>query len=294
MKMTSLIKFSLTFLSLIIFASVALAVESFTVPIPKLRVYSQPSTLSQVIATLSQGQTVQAGSNPGGGFKKVLVTDNTGKKRIGYVSLSEISGRGRSGTSSRRRSYGGSGEGLHNHYAIGITGGIAYDMGARVITDSTNTSYTTSSMTGVSPEFGAFLLWPFSPKFNVDIYLDYKPTAVTGTYTPTGFPTSLAVAFNQSFVSVGGLGHLYLHDNGSWWFGPGVQLDWGLSATATINSIGYTLSTNQYVLLYGATGYDIQLTDSMYITPLISFGADVNASPIIMEGNFIVNLSFKL
>src|SRR5271170_7694452 len=119
MVSTSLKKYVVLAFAFLFLTQAALAVENFRVPVPHLRVYSQPSTLSAVIATLNGGQVVQAGSNPAGGFKKVLVVDSTGKKKIGYVALADLPGGSRIAPSKSKSSYSrrsSPGDGLRGHW----------------------------------------------------------------------------------------------------------------------------------------------------------------------------------
>jgi hypothetical protein len=291
MTLTSLKK--LLVLLFIFSTTAALAVESFRVPVPRLRVFAQPSTLSQVLTILTQGQVVQAGSNPGGGFKKVLVTDSTGKKRVGYVALADIPAGARAATNtSRSRSRSGGGGGLHNHSAMGLVAGLAYDTGTRSISDSTGTTYTTSTMSGTAPQFGGFYQFSLSQRFSINGELMYKSSSVSGTFVNSLLVTN-PVTITQSFITGSILGQFYPSATGNFWIGPGLQLDFGLSAAANINSTNFSLSSNQFIQVYAATGYDFGITRSIYLTPVIAFGAQVNASPIILEANFLARLGFK-
>jgi len=302
MVSTSLRKYVSVALGVLFFTTTVFAVENFKVPVSNLRVYSQPSTLSAVITTLNMGQTVQAGSNPAGGFKKVLVVDRTGKKKIGFVALADLPGGGggargvmaKPAPTSRRTTRSGGGGGLPGRWAFGLVGGLAYDMeGGRNITDTNNALVTSNALTGTAPQFGGFLYVPWGLNKALNFYAYYKSSTLTGTYPSSQLPGQTpAISITQSFLSLGGLLELYV-GRSSWWFGPAVQLDYGLSASATLNGTAYTLSTNQFVGLFAATGYDIGFTDTIYMTPQIQFGVDVNASPMIIEGNFLLNFAYR-
>jgi len=114
-----------TFLVFLLISCSALAVENFKVPVSNLRVYSQASTLSAVITTLNAGEVVQAGSNPAGGFKKVLVVDGTGKKRIGFIALADIGNPSTPSSSAKpvSSSRSKSGTGLRGHVSFGLVRG---------------------------------------------------------------------------------------------------------------------------------------------------------------------------
>jgi len=292
---TSLKKYVVLALAFLFLTSIASAVENFRVPVPHLRVYSQPSTLSAVIANLNGGQVVQAGSNPAGGFKKVLIVDSTGKKKIGYVALADLPGGSmitpsRSKPSSSRRS--SSGDGLRGHWSFGLVGGVAYDTEAgRTITDSTGFQTTTASLSGIAPQFGAFVLIPWGQNVLLNGYLYYKSSSLAGTYT-NSFGTSTAFTLTQSYVSAGLNLEWYLGKI-PWWIGPTIQLDYGTTAAFAVGGATLPLSTNQFVGLFASTGYDIDLSDSIFMTPIIQIGGDLNASPIIIEGNFLVDFAYR-
>jgi len=293
MVSTSLKKYIVLAFAFLFITSQALAVENFRVPVPHLKVYSQPSTLSAVITTLSSGQIVQAGSNPAGGFKKVMVVDSAGKKKIGYVALSDLPSV--SNSRSKPKSYssrGGSAGGLRGHWSFGLVGGAAYDMEAgRTITDSTNYQTTTNPITGIAPQFGAFLLIPWGQHVLLNAYVYYKSSSLAGTYS-NAFGVSNSFTLTQSFISAGTVLEWYLGKI-PWWIGPAIQLDYGTTASFVVNGTALPLSTNQFVGLFAATGYDIGISDSIYITPQIQFGGDVNASPIILEGSFLLDLAYR-
>lgn len=292
---TSLKKYVVFTFAFLFLTSTALAVENFRVPVPHLRVYSQPSTLSAVITTLNGGQVVQAGSNPAGGFKKVLVVDSTGKKKIGYIALSDLPGGSKIAPSKSKTSYShrsAPGDGLRGHWGLGLVGGIAYDMEAgRIITDSTGYQTTTQSLSGIAPQFGAFILIPWGQNVLLNGYLYYKSSSLAGTYT-NSIGLSQSFTLTQSYISSGLTLQWYLGKI-PWWIGPTIQLDYGTTASFIVGGVTLPLSTNQFVGLFASTGYDIGLSDSIFMTPVLQFGADVNASPIIIEGNFIVDFAYR-
>src|ERR1700679_1059566 len=108
------------------FGDAALAIEKITIPNDDVKVYTGPSLTSPVIAVLKKGRVVTAGVNPGGGFKKVLIFDASGKKVIGYVSLVDLKppifpvAPGPQDKKQGKQKVKNNGLGLRNHYSLGF------------------------------------------------------------------------------------------------------------------------------------------------------------------------------
>jgi hypothetical protein len=276
------------FVTLLI-AAPAYGFETIKVSMPRLLVHSQPSLNSPVLGSYAQGQTIQVWGGPHDAFKKLYVKDLSGKNVIGYVTFgAQTISRPRENDQKISRALV---KDLRRHWGVSFAlGGVYATQGSDTITDASNNQVVTGTLSGFVPEFGAALLIPLSYRFSVDGYIYYKSSQLAGTYALNS--TSGTITLTQSFVSFGALGRFYFGNK--FWIGPGLQIDYGLGDSAHLNGGTFPLSSSQYIFLYGSLGYDVNLSEKWYVTPQLRLGADINGSPIIMEADIVINLTYRL
>jgi hypothetical protein len=303
MKTTSLF---LSIVTLLIFSSgeVALGVEKITIPNDDVRVYSSPSVTSPVIAILKKGTIVKAGVNPGGGFKKVLIADVSKKKVIGYVTLMDLKApifavaadpKDKKQKKIRIKS---NGLGLRGHYSAGLEIGVNYqNQSVSQVSDSGGDSSTASGLSGVNFMLGLLFNFPVKPTISLETNLVYKPTTITGTGTATGTSNLSNIANRQNFVALSETVKLYSGPNSDWWYGPGLEMDYGMSGSLQLGQrAAYIYSSSDLktlFMVYGATGYDFMSTKNFYITPSFRLGALINGSPLIIEADILISGSLR-
>ena len=267
----------------VVLTSSAFAYENIRVSVPRLVVYSQPSTTSPVLATFTQGQVIQVWGNPSSQFRMVYATDVTGARKIGYVAL------GGSAQRVARPQGAGGGRGLQRHWSLGLMLGGAYStQSTRTITDANNNMAVTGVITGTVPEFGLELLLPWKSNL-LEFYVASKTSTLAGSYTLN--TTTGTITLTQAFISAGALGRFYF--GRSFWAGPGVQLDYGTSASIQLVNENFSISTNQFIYLFATGGYDIGISDNFFVVPSLRIGADVNASPVMIEADVVANLTYR-
>jgi hypothetical protein len=291
----------LSVLTILILSSWAFGTENFQVPVSNLKVYSGPSRSSPIVATLQKGQTVLAGANPAGGLKKVLITDPQGHKKIGYVFLADIGirnpiVRAQGDNNNRQNSFSRNG-GRRKRFGIGIAPGLNYTTeSSRNITDANNNTYVASSLSGTNFQFGVDGTMGMSPTFTLEAYLEYKPSSLNANLSASNGTLTYPVTFTQTFIALGAIGRFYAHPYGSFWYGPGLEFDYGSNSQLTSQSNLFqtiSVSNNLFFYLFAAVGYDFPIGRNFYATPEIKFGAIVNTSPVIIEADVLVNLGYK-
>jgi hypothetical protein len=282
-------KLGVAILFLFIYVDQAHAVEDFTVLVPKLRVYSEPNLNSAILSVLNKGQTVKAGSNPGSGFKKVLIKAKNGKNTIGYIALADLTGPKRvRGRSPRDK---GSISGLHEHWGFGLNLGFNYQtQGGKALTDAGGDMATTGKLSGANVRVGALLDIPFGSTFNGELFIDYKPTTLTGTAAAGGTVTQTSdIILQQSVIALGTILKFYSGDTGNLWYGPGVELDHVGSSTLQVgsNAASSYMGSDSFQA-FAATGYDFIGGKNFFIVPNFRLGAAFSA-PVTLEFDMIVS-----
>jgi len=285
------------------------ATEKLTIVVDQVRVFTSPSMSSPVITILKKGQVVPAGVNPGGGFKKVLVQDATGKKIIGYVALVDLTppifGNGAKDDNSKKKGKKGKATkgnnlGLRRHYALGVNIGFNYQFqGSKTLSDSAGDSATVTGLSGTNVVLGILFDIPLSPTFSLELDANYKPSSLTGTGTDVGIGATLpsTIVDQQVFYALGVTGKIYSGVNSDWWYGPGLEYDHGNSGSLQFGANPtYTFTSSDlanYIMVYAATGYDFSSSKNFYITPSFRFGAVVNGNPPIYEFDMIISGSYR-
>lgn len=284
------------------FAGPSFAIEKLEIVNDQVRVFTSPSMSSPVITILKKGQVVPAGVNPGGGFKKVLVQDATGKKIIGYVALVDLTAQIFSPPDKKKgkkpKGFHGSGLGLKRHYAIGVNLGFNYQyQPSKTVTDSIGDSAAVTGLSGTNLIFGLLFDIPFSQTFSLEVDAGYKPSSLTGTGTNAGASQPSTIVAQQTFYTLGVIGKFYAAENSDWWYGPGVDYEAGSSGSLHVGANPtYTYTSgdlNNYIMLFAATGYDFSSSKNFYITPSFRLGAIVNGAPLIFEVDMLISGSYR-
>ncbi len=285
----------------------ASATENLTIAVDSVRVFTSPTMSSPVITILKRGQIVPAGVNPGGGFKKVLIQDATGKKVIGYVALVDLTppifGDGPNGEPAKKnlkkpKAPKGNNLGLRRHYALGVNIGFNYQyQGSKTITDSVGDSVSVAGLSGTNLVLGLLFDIPFTPTFTLEVDATYKPSSLTGTGTNIGTTQPSTIVDQQTSYALGVIGKKYGGVSSDWWYGPGLEYEMGNSGSLNIGAKPvYTFPTSSlsnYILLFAATGYDFSSSKNFYITPSFHLGAILNGNPAIFEFDMIISGSYR-
>jgi hypothetical protein len=280
--------------------SVATA-DELTIEVNSVRVFAEPSTESDEIATLEKGETIQVSKKgPVDGFYKVLIKDD-GRKRVGYVRLADLRGKGKKGAQvlkgGKRRRVSRS---YFTRYGIGLIVGLDYtSQGSRRIESTDNppgSPVDVSSLSGLSPQYGFFLDFPISNSMAARGYLILKQTNVTGSATlQSTNPKPVDVFVTTSFVSIGGTWKYYGSPSSSLWGGAGLQIDKGLSGTIKYGN-QTTAVENSYLptffFPYVAGGIDWMINRDWGLLPELRLGSVVNAKPAIYELDFNLGVAY--
>jgi len=278
----------------------ALAIEKITIPNDDVKVYASPSLASPVLTILKKGKVVTAGVNPGGGFKKVLITDVSGKKVIGYISQIDLKppifavATGPKDKNQKKAKTKSNGLGLRGHYSVGVEVAVNYqNQSTSQVTDSGGDAASLSGFSGTNFMFAVNFNIPVKPTFTIETDLIYKPITLTGNGTAALAGNPSNISNHQNYIALSVTAKFYSDTNSDWWYGPGLEVDHGMSGSLQIGSsaaYAYTSADlKTLVMLYGATGYDFMSTKNFYITPSFRLGALLNGSPFIIEADAIIS-----
>jgi hypothetical protein len=303
MKTTALV-YSIVICLIFSFGGRALAVEKITIPNDNVKVYSNPSVTSPVLTILKKGRVVTAGVNPGGGFKKVLVTDVSGKKVIGYVTLMDLKAPIFAVTPDpkdqkiKKGKLRPNGLGLRGHYALGVEIGLNYQrQSTSQVSDSAGDSASVSGLSATDFIIGINFSIPVKPTFSLETDLLYKPIGLTGNGTAANSTSLSNISDRQNFAGLSETAKFYSAPNSDWWYGPGVEIDYGISGSLQVGTANvYQFNSSDLKTLYGiyfSTGYDFMSKNNFYITPAFRLGAYLNGSPLIVEANVTISGAYR-
>ncbi|MDZ4676638.1 MAG: hypothetical protein SGI74_03930 [Oligoflexia bacterium] len=273
--------------------------DSLEINVEQVKVYGAPDEESDVIFTLFKGDSVPLSKKSVPNYKKVLIQDG-GQKRVGYIKNSELT-RGGAKTKPQKNQPKSKLKGLAGHVVLGLTGGGNYQyQGARTYTDTASATASISALSGFSTLFGAFVDYPFSERFSVSGYFQYKKVSVTGTasYSLTTIPNVATDTFlKETFLVFGALLKFYPNRNGSWWFGGGAQVDKATAGTLKFGGFPEGPLENKdlptFTYVYAAIGANFPLFGKFYFMPDLRFGVLLVSNPLIIEADIIGNIGYS-
>jgi hypothetical protein len=295
----------LILLALTLFGAPLYAVETLKIPTDDVKVYATPNVNSPVIAVLKKGQTVTAGVNPGAGFKKVLVTDASGKKVVGYVTLLDLKppifptdeGQNKDKKKKKKAPYISNGLGLRKHYAMGVLLGMNYMFqGGSTVSDPVGDTASAGGLSGINFEYGLLFDIPLNKVLTVETNLIYKSISLSGS-GPSPSQNYNTIVNQENFLEILAMLKRYANEASDWWYGLGLSYDYGLSGSLQIGSqVNYSYKSSDIKGLYNVflgTGYDFMSSKNFYFTPQFRLGAYPNGSPIIFEFAFLVAGTYR-
>lgn len=270
----------------------ALAAEELLVR-QEIQVYSEADKGSEVLLTLERGERVPISSQEYGHFRKVLI-DSGGKKRVGYVLISEVEGsriREKKDSNTREKSLV-----YHRKNGLGVPITMSYLTQSGWKFQGTDGSATEiSSLSGTAVFFGFTFDIPVDLKWSLRTELNLRKSNMTGTARPVGGGDK-QLERTTTFVSFGLTGKYYFEAEGNFWIGAGFEIAKANNVTLIFaNTENVPVADSDfptYFLIKTGFGQDFKISGDLYLNPEVRALVALNSSPMVLGAELAMTLAY--
>lgn len=286
------------FLAVLLPASLAWAILDLEVN-ERLPVYMKPRSSSKKISQLGRGDKVVVSPKKYGKYRKVLIRYK-GKRRGGYIPSRLIV----KSKIVRRKEPGEMRFGSHGYNkTVGISFNLAQMyMQEKSFSTSATDTYDIAEFKSAQGYLNVFGDFPIKPGRSVRAHIALRSVKFAGQASlrgVVGATTNYDVSMERTFIGFGGTYRMFPNMSSSFWWGPGLEYAHGDTATVTIKgSNGFQQTSEEsasaWALAFVDCGWEIGVSQNMFLTPLFRFGAILNNDPIVLDLEASVGLIYRL
>ena len=284
--------------------------------IKRFPVYKTPKAgKANRLKMLEPGEKVLISPQKYGRWRKLLITDSDGKATKAWAHVKHMKGRARIKKLQEEEATAlvGELESELNQVAeqaeaerasrpwqksvgFGLSLHVSHlRWGKRTFNLSDETEWTVSEVTSTTYWPSLFVDLPVWSRSNVRFYAGYRTAEFEGEST-TAFIGTKQTSFIQTFLSLGLVYKEYFRDRKMWW-GIGAEGAQGQELIIAYDNTEIPVSDDDlplFIIFYGSFGYDLKLTDSLYLLGEARLGTVYNQDPRIYFVEGVLSLGWAL